>query len=186
MDHSLRTAAAAASAAEQEDTRAGSLACAGLRAQQHLDGAALIHGRIGFRHLGERQFEVKDASRFDRGVQDQRQQRIRVIAHGRDASRHAHIRAKTGFGSAVLPRRTERRRSRPDRQAAHMRIAWSIDSAVPTHSSTASAPIPPSRPRTSSMPSSPREATISVAPKSRASACRSACRDMAIMRSAPS
>ena len=66
------------------------------------------------------------------------------------------------------------------------RSAWSTDSSVPTHSRTASAPIPLVSSLTASTPSSPRPATMSVAPNSLASACRSACRLIAMIRSAPS
>ena len=52
--------------------------------------------------------------------------------------------------------------------------AVAIDCVVPTHSSTASAPIPSVRSRMRSRASSPRSATRSVAPNSLASACRSA------------
>lgn len=60
-----------------------------------------------------------------------------------------------------------------------------MDWAVPTHSRTLSAPIPPVISLIRATPSSPRSATMSVAPNSRASFCRDSWRDMAVMRSAP-
>src|SRR5437763_17022050 len=60
-----------------------------------------------------------------------------------------------------------------------------IDSCVPTHSSTESAPMPFVRSLIRVMPSSPRSVTISVAPNSRASFCRDSWRLIAIIRSAP-
>ncbi len=66
------------------------------------------------------------------------------------------------------------------------RIAWSIDSFVPTHSSTRSAPMPPVSSCTAVTPTSPRSATMCVAPKSRASAWRCGCRDIAMIVVAPS
>jgi hypothetical protein len=58
-------------------------------------------------------------------------------------------------------------------------------SAVPTHSRTLSAPIPPIISLTRATPSSPRSVTMSVAPKARARFCRDSWRDMAMIRSAP-
>jgi hypothetical protein len=52
------------------------------------------------------------------------------------------------------------------------RIACIIDSCVPTHSSTASAPIPFVSSLMRATASSPRSVTMSVAPNSRASFCR--------------
>ena len=65
------------------------------------------------------------------------------------------------------------------------RIACIIDSRVPTHSSTESAPIPLVMSLMRATPSSPRSATMSVAPNSRASFCRVSCRLIAMIRSAP-
>ena len=62
----------------------------------------------------------------------------------------------------------------------------SMDWSVPTHSRAASTPAPSVRRRTASMASSPRSSTMSVAPNSLATACRSACRLSAMMRAAPS
>ena len=47
-----------------------------------------------------------------------------------------------------------------------------IESSVPTHSSTASAPTPPVISLTASAPSRPRSATMWVAPNAVASCCR--------------
>jgi len=60
-----------------------------------------------------------------------------------------------------------------------------IASSVPTHSSTASGPMPSNSAPAAAMPSSPRSAMMSVAPNSRPSACRDAWRDISTMRSAP-
>ncbi len=60
-----------------------------------------------------------------------------------------------------------------------------MDSWVPTHSSTASAPMFFVSSFTLATPSSPRSATMSVAPYSSASSWRFLCRLMAMMRSAP-
>src|SRR5207244_4819399 len=59
------------------------------------------------------------------------------------------------------------------------RRACCIDSWVPTHSSTASAPMPSVNSLMRSTPSSPRSVTMSVAPNSRASFCRDSWRLMA-------
>src|SRR5688572_8817067 len=64
-------------------------------------------------------------------------------------------------------------------------MACIIDSCVPTHSRTESAPTPFVSCLMRSTPSSPRSVTVSVAPNSRASCCRDACRLMAMTRSAP-
>ena len=50
------------------------------------------------------------------------------------------------------------------------RNAWSIDSLVPTHSSTTSGPMPSNSSLSRATPSSPRSGTTSVAPNERASA----------------
>ncbi len=59
-----------------------------------------------------------------------------------------------------------------------------MDSCVPTHSRTESAPTPPVNSLTRSIPAAPRSATMSVAPKSRANSCRLLCRLITMMRSA--
>ena len=61
-----------------------------------------------------------------------------------------------------------------------------IDSWVPTASTTECALSPSVSFLTFAIPASPRFSTMSVAPNSRANACRSACRGMAMIRSAPS
>src|SRR4051794_6375988 len=65
-------------------------------------------------------------------------------------------------------------------------MACIIDSWVPTASITECAPSPFVSSLTSATPSSPRVVTTSVAPYSRASACRVSCRLKAMIRSAPS
>ena len=65
-------------------------------------------------------------------------------------------------------------------------MACIIASWVPTASMTECAPSPSVSSLTCATPSSPRSSTMSVAPNSRASAWRSACRLNAMIRSAPS
>src|SRR5690242_16400990 len=60
-----------------------------------------------------------------------------------------------------------------------------MDSFVPTHSRTASAPTFRVNVLMRATPASPRSAMISVAPYSSASSCRRLCRLMLMMRAAP-
>lgn len=64
-------------------------------------------------------------------------------------------------------------------------MACAMDSLVPTHSSTASAPTPEVRSLIRPTPASPRSETMSVAPNSSARSWRDLWRLIAMMRSAP-
>ena len=86
--------------------------------------------------------EVEHAARVDRAGEHVGQQLLDVAAHRRDAAVHADVAVEHGAHRAAPGRRSARRRSRPCRRGESDRIAWSIDSFVPTHSSTQSAPMP--------------------------------------------
>src|SRR5262249_4211531 len=53
----------------------------GLRSEQRLDGAALVHGAVALRHLRERQREVEDLPGFDRPVPDEVDELRQEAAH---------------------------------------------------------------------------------------------------------
>ncbi len=134
----------------------------------------------------ERQLEVEDPARLDRAREHVGQQLLDVAAHGRDAAVDADVaveeRAHRQLGSAV-------RRADVADHAAGSRRSGSPGPSTPWCRRTRAR----GRRRcravsscTAFTPTSPRSATRCVAPKSRASACRSGCRDIAMIVVAPS
>ena len=115
----------------------------------------------------ERQLRSKTLPGLIVLLQHQVDQLGQEAAHRRRAAVQTDVREEQLLPSSR--RRAARRRSRPIRPGGRQRIACIIDSCVPTHSSTESAPTPSVSSLMRATPSSPRSVTMSVAPNSRAS-----------------
>ena len=132
--------------------------------RQHLDRAALVHRAIALGRLLQRQGQVEDQAGVDRAGQHPLQEVGEVAAHGRHAAGEADVLLEHPAHRQLDAVRDARRSPTVEPGRATAKAVF-IDSSVPTHSSTASAPTPAVSSAMRAPPSLPRSATMSVAPK---------------------
>jgi hypothetical protein len=111
-----------------------------LRTQQGLDRAALVHCAIALRHLVKGQGQVEDLAGIDLPVPHHVDKLRQEPAHRGGTTMKVDVGVEELFALSSTPCGTPTKLTYPPLRVE--RIACIIDSWVPTHSSTESAPMP--------------------------------------------